>query len=342
MAALSINTEQQLHDHLSQKGTAELIEIYRTHDTDEWRPEVFGVVAAILRERGVPLPSPLTQGDQDLVIERENLMRTFALRSARREALSRFLSHMGRLLAVSLGIAGITMLAVLWQPMLAKCGLGILIVIAVFDAFTAVIWAIATVVNLAAPATGYGGSCLKARSKRTPLISLSEAGSPSPDAAKGRILIFSIMAYVLCRELPARIWSPAVLAPGTSIGPVTASMVRLGISALLCWFLYRGRSWALWTVAICAGLSGAGFAFIAFVELINRSFAPGGCHVLVATILSVSMLLGLPPSPHGLCRRIRAPRDSGWRWRGGLNGGMAPRRAAWRRPTGPRRARAAV
>ena len=62
----------------------------------------------------------------------------------------------------------------------------------------------------------------------------------------------------------------------------------------------------------------------------------------VASCLSVSMLSGLPPSPHGLCRRIRAPRDSGWRWRGGPNGGMDPRRAAWRRPTGPRRARAAV
>ncbi len=43
----------ELPDRLKAMPTGELVQILRDHDVDEWRPEVFPLVEAILRERGV-------------------------------------------------------------------------------------------------------------------------------------------------------------------------------------------------------------------------------------------------------------------------------------------------
>ena len=43
----------ELRQELKAKQTGELVEILRNQDTEEWRPEVFPFVEAILRERGV-------------------------------------------------------------------------------------------------------------------------------------------------------------------------------------------------------------------------------------------------------------------------------------------------
>lgn len=43
----------ELRQELEAKPTGELVEILRNQDAEEWRPEVFPFVEAILRERGV-------------------------------------------------------------------------------------------------------------------------------------------------------------------------------------------------------------------------------------------------------------------------------------------------
>jgi hypothetical protein len=43
----------ELRERLSTRPTDELVEILREQDTEEWRPEVFPLVEAILQERGV-------------------------------------------------------------------------------------------------------------------------------------------------------------------------------------------------------------------------------------------------------------------------------------------------
>jgi hypothetical protein len=42
-----------LQEELGQRSTEELISILRNRDEEEWQPEVFAVVAALLKERGV-------------------------------------------------------------------------------------------------------------------------------------------------------------------------------------------------------------------------------------------------------------------------------------------------
>ena len=50
----------------------ELITIYREHDEEQWRPEVFDIVGSILRERGV-LPSRLSADEEDGSDETEGM-----------------------------------------------------------------------------------------------------------------------------------------------------------------------------------------------------------------------------------------------------------------------------
>jgi hypothetical protein len=44
---------EALREHFEQESTEELISILRNHDEQEWRPEVFEVVASILKTRGL-------------------------------------------------------------------------------------------------------------------------------------------------------------------------------------------------------------------------------------------------------------------------------------------------
>jgi hypothetical protein len=51
-----------LHEQLEARSTGELVEILRNQDSEEWRPEVFPVVEAILRARGVDVAAVKTAG----------------------------------------------------------------------------------------------------------------------------------------------------------------------------------------------------------------------------------------------------------------------------------------
>ncbi len=48
-----------VRQELEQQSTESLVSILRNRDEDEWRPEVFDIVAGVLRERGV-LPDDVT------------------------------------------------------------------------------------------------------------------------------------------------------------------------------------------------------------------------------------------------------------------------------------------
>jgi hypothetical protein len=51
-----------LHQQLEARSTADLVEILRNQDAEEWRPEVFPLVEAILRDRGVDVAAVKTAG----------------------------------------------------------------------------------------------------------------------------------------------------------------------------------------------------------------------------------------------------------------------------------------
>lgn len=51
--------DQELRRSLGQKMDAELIELLRKRDTEEWRPEVFALAEHILRRRGIDVKAAL-------------------------------------------------------------------------------------------------------------------------------------------------------------------------------------------------------------------------------------------------------------------------------------------
>ena len=53
---MSEDLRQQIHTRLSQKETDELLEIWHTHDRDEWSEMAFDAIREILQERDVELP----------------------------------------------------------------------------------------------------------------------------------------------------------------------------------------------------------------------------------------------------------------------------------------------
>jgi len=61
-----------LRQELEQRSTAELVSILRNRDEEEWRPEVFDVVASILRARGVSPDEVASLGPEGVdVVESE-------------------------------------------------------------------------------------------------------------------------------------------------------------------------------------------------------------------------------------------------------------------------------
>ncbi len=65
-------------------------------------------------------------------------------------------------------------------------------------------------------------------------------------ARRGRNLILAIIAVYFLLELLLIVFEVAV----THLPPDTSTFIRLGFSALLAWFLYRGMSWARWVWGI--------------------------------------------------------------------------------------------
>jgi len=60
---------------LERRTTEDLVSILRNHDDDEWRPEVFAVVAALLEARGVSAAEVAALGPEGWdVVESQNLV----------------------------------------------------------------------------------------------------------------------------------------------------------------------------------------------------------------------------------------------------------------------------
>jgi hypothetical protein len=67
-----MNEADGLRRELDQKSTEELISILRNRDEEEWRPEVFPVVAAVLKSRGVSPDDATAMGPEGVdVVESE-------------------------------------------------------------------------------------------------------------------------------------------------------------------------------------------------------------------------------------------------------------------------------
>jgi hypothetical protein len=63
---------EKLRNELEQRSTDELISILRNRDEEEWRPEVFGVVATVLEGRGVSPEQVAAMGPEGIdVVEAE-------------------------------------------------------------------------------------------------------------------------------------------------------------------------------------------------------------------------------------------------------------------------------
>jgi hypothetical protein len=58
------DVNDELRAALEASTTEELVSILRNHDEDEWRPEVFGLVASILAGRGIGADSVLAMGPE--------------------------------------------------------------------------------------------------------------------------------------------------------------------------------------------------------------------------------------------------------------------------------------
>ncbi len=61
---MSNELRAQIHDHLDQKDTAELMEIWKTNNHAEWSDMTFDVTQEILQERGADIPPqgiPITE-----------------------------------------------------------------------------------------------------------------------------------------------------------------------------------------------------------------------------------------------------------------------------------------
>jgi hypothetical protein len=59
---------EELRSTLEQESTESLISVLRNRDEDEWRPEVFEIVAGILRGRGLSPDEVIAQGPEDVVV----------------------------------------------------------------------------------------------------------------------------------------------------------------------------------------------------------------------------------------------------------------------------------
>ena len=65
-----MTSQVELRATLNERTTGDLISILRDRDEDEWRPEVFPIVEALLKERGIDPVSPgPTQRDSVNVVE---------------------------------------------------------------------------------------------------------------------------------------------------------------------------------------------------------------------------------------------------------------------------------
>jgi hypothetical protein len=59
---------EAIRRELAQQSTESLVSILRNRDEDQWRPEVFDIVAAILRERGVSPADVTALGPEDVAV----------------------------------------------------------------------------------------------------------------------------------------------------------------------------------------------------------------------------------------------------------------------------------
>ncbi|HXB57315.1 MAG TPA: DUF2007 domain-containing protein [Vicinamibacteria bacterium] len=60
---------EALREHFEQESTEALVSILRNHDEQEWRPEVFEVVATILKSRGLAPGEVVALGPEPAVID---------------------------------------------------------------------------------------------------------------------------------------------------------------------------------------------------------------------------------------------------------------------------------
>jgi hypothetical protein len=60
---------EALREHFERESIEELISILRNHDEQEWRPEVFEVVASILKSRGLSPGAVIALGPEPAVME---------------------------------------------------------------------------------------------------------------------------------------------------------------------------------------------------------------------------------------------------------------------------------
>jgi len=64
--------EEQIKIELGRRSSEELVSILRNHDEEEWRPEVFEVVAQLLTERGISPDDVIAMGPEGVdVVESE-------------------------------------------------------------------------------------------------------------------------------------------------------------------------------------------------------------------------------------------------------------------------------
>ena len=64
----------EMRKQLELLGDEELVSILQEHDEGQWRPEVFDIVASILKERGVTPGADLEQGKDDFAEEDVDLV----------------------------------------------------------------------------------------------------------------------------------------------------------------------------------------------------------------------------------------------------------------------------
>jgi len=57
-------TPDDIRRSMADRSTEELVSILRNHDEDEWLPDVFEIVAALLTERGVSTAEVVALGPE--------------------------------------------------------------------------------------------------------------------------------------------------------------------------------------------------------------------------------------------------------------------------------------
>jgi hypothetical protein len=66
---------EEIRRSMDARPTPELVSIFRNRDVEEWRPEVFDIVASILAERGVSPSEVAAQGPEGIdVVEGQDLV----------------------------------------------------------------------------------------------------------------------------------------------------------------------------------------------------------------------------------------------------------------------------